>query len=125
MTIVVTGATELAAYLTGSVARLEVNAATAVAVTARKVQTAARARIRGHKYLPAYPASITYDITRAAGGAQGEIGPDKGRAQGALGNIIEFGTVNNAPIEHLGPALEENAEDLEHGVGIAVLQALR
>lgn len=125
MSLVVVGLDALVTDLVGSAARLERNEATALAVTARKIQQSARDRVRGHKYLPQYPTSITYDVTRAAGGPQAEIGPDKGRAQGALGNIIEYGTINNAPLEHLGPALEENADDAERGIGVAVMQALR
>lgn len=103
--------------------RLTVNAHRAVQVTSRKVRDDARNRIKGHKYLPAYPYSITYDTKVTAEGIEGEIGPDKGRAQGPLGNIVEYGTSKNAPIPHLGPALDANAEDLVAGIEIAVRQA--
>ncbi|MFJ2717409.1 hypothetical protein [Streptomyces sp. NPDC087437] len=125
MTVIVTGAQESAAALLRSVAMLERNSGTAVAVTAGKVKRSAQQRISGHPYLPAYPYSITSTVTRGPMGAEAEIGPDKGRRQGPLGNIIEYGTVNNAPIPHLGPALDENADDLIHGIEIAVLQAFR
>jgi hypothetical protein len=104
--------------------RLRGNVAKAVQVTSRKVQNDARNGIRGHKYLPAYPYSITYDVKVTAEGVEGEIGPDKGRAQGPLGNIIEYGTSKNAPIPHLGPALDANADDLVTGIEIAVHQAM-
>ncbi|MFE5368215.1 HK97-gp10 family putative phage morphogenesis protein [Streptomyces mirabilis] len=104
--------------------RLRVNAAKAVKVTSQKVRDDARSRIRGHKYLPAYPYSITYDVKVTAEGVEGEIGPDKGRAQGPLGNIVEYGTSKNAPLPHLGPALDANAEDLVAGIEIAVHQAM-
>ncbi|MFE2563024.1 hypothetical protein [Streptomyces mirabilis] len=104
--------------------RLRVNAAKAVKVTSQKVRDDARNRIKGHKYLPAYPYSITYDVKVTAEGIEGEIGPDKGRAQGPLGNIIEYGTSKNAPLPHLGPALDANAEDLVAGIEIAVHQAM-
>ena len=103
--------------------RLAVNARKAVQVTSQKVRDDARSRIAGHKYLPAYPYSITYDTKVTAEGVEGEIGPDKGRAQGPLGNIVEYGTSKNAPIPHLGPALDANAEDLVAGMEIAVRQA--
>ena len=125
MSLVITGLTEVAGDFAAAAARLEVNAVTAVAVTARKVQQDARERIRGHKYLPRYPTSISYDVRRTVEGVEAEIGPDKGRAQGALGNILEFGTVKNGPLPHLGPALEANADDAERGIETAVLQALR
>ncbi|WP_405883673.1 hypothetical protein OG747_36825 [Streptomyces sp. NBC_01384] len=104
--------------------RVRVNAAKAVKVTSQKVRDDARNRIKGHKYLPAYPYSITYDVKVTAEGVEGEIGPDKGRAQGPLGNIIEYGTSKNAPLPHLGPALDANAEDLVTGIEIAVGQAM-
>lgn len=104
--------------------RLRVNAAKAVKVTSQKVRDDARNRIKGHKYLPAYPYSITYDVKVTVEGVEGEIGPDKGRPQGPLGNIIEYGTSKNAPIPHLGPALDANAEDLVAGIEIAVRQAM-
>lgn len=104
--------------------RLAVNVRKAVQVTSRKVRDDARNRIKGHKYLPAYPYSITYDTKFSAEGAEAEIGPDKGRAQGPLGNIVEYGTSKNAPLPHLGPALDANAEDLVAGVEIAVRQAM-
>lgn len=46
---------------------------------------------------PALPAAITYDTRLTPTGAAAEIGPEKERRQGALGNLIEYGSVNNAP----------------------------
>lgn len=64
--------------------------------------------------------SISYDMT---GEMSAEIGPDKDKIQGALGNILYFGTSNNAPVlsleaplEHEEPrfekALADEAEDI-------------
>lgn len=53
----------------------------------------------------AYPYSITYDVNPMPGGASAEIGPDKGKKQGALGNLLEYGSVNNAPHNDGGRAL--------------------
>lgn len=53
----------------------------------------------------AYPYSINYDINPIPGGASAEIGPDKGKKQGALGNLLEFGSVNNQPHNDGGRAL--------------------
>ena len=41
--------------------------------------------------------SISYDRRYGVGRMSYEIGPDKARRQGALGNILYFGTSNNAP----------------------------
>lgn len=52
-----------------------------------------------------YPYSISYDVTPIPGGAQAEIGPDKSRPQGALGNLLEYGSVHNRPHNDGGRAL--------------------
>jgi hypothetical protein len=57
------------------------------------------------RHARAYPYSISYDVTPIPGGAQAEIGPDKGKRQGALGNLLEYGSVNNRPHNDGGRAL--------------------
>jgi hypothetical protein len=52
-----------------------------------------------------YPYSISYDVQPFPGGAQAEIGPDKGRPQGALGNLLEYGSSKNRPHNDGGRAL--------------------
>lgn len=125
MSLIVTGLNEVLASFATAPAQLAVNTRKAVEVTARKVRDDARSRISGHRYLPRYPAAITYDLKVTPDGAEAEIGPDKGRPQGALGNIIEYGTSKNAPLPHLGPALDAAAPDAEAGINIAVQEALR
>jgi hypothetical protein len=65
-----------------------------------------RARWIGHRHIPHLPFTITYDVTMVGDTIVGEVGPDKGKNQGPLGNIIEFGTINNAPIPGGQPALD-------------------
>lgn len=52
-----------------------------------------------------YPSSISYDDSRTVLGHEAEIGPDKDRKQGALGNLMEFGSNNNVPQNSGGRAL--------------------
>lgn len=61
--------------------------------------------ISGHPRSRHYPQSISYEVEVDAARVSAEIGPDKSRTQGALGNILEYGTSKNAPLPHLGPAL--------------------
>jgi hypothetical protein len=96
----------------------------AVAVNAGKVKAAWRQADSGIKHAPAYPASITYDVHTGAGYVEAEIGPDKNRNQGALGNILEFGTANNPPRGSGARALAANIADLEHGVDLALREVL-
>lgn len=118
----------------------------AVEVTARKIKDDWRDEAKGMAHAPAFPFSVTYDIgsrvdqsfVQAAssvisgaftGGRSttvvAEIGPDKGRPQGALGNLIEFGSVNNPP-QGLGHgALQRNEADFEKGLSLATRDAER
>lgn len=63
----------------------------------------------GHPTFPAFPHSITYDIHYGVGSMEAEIGPDKDLPQGALGNILYFGTSNNGPV--LDPESAMRAEE--------------
>lgn len=96
------------------------NAAKAMVVASRNVKDDWRDSARGLPHAPSFPASITYDIKtfRGFGSSviQGEIGPDKERAQGALGNLIEYGSVNNAPMGLGHGALQREEEDFVKGI---------
>lgn len=110
---------------------------TAVERTARNVKDTWRDNARGLPHAPRFPDSITYDIganhslIREAFGSGGtdkivaEIGPDKDRPQGALGNLIEYGSVNNSPMGLGHGALQANEADLERGITNAIDDALR
>ncbi|MGW6703611.1 hypothetical protein ACWGDE_01775 [Streptomyces sp. NPDC054956] len=65
----------------------------------------ANARASAGRHARLYPNSISYDVTPIPGGAQAEIGPDKDKPQGPLGNLLEFGSVNNGPHNDGGRAL--------------------
>lgn len=97
----------------------------AVEVTARKVKDSWRENAQGMSHAPAFPYSISYDIEGSFGQIDAEIGPDKGATQGALGNLIEFGSRNNAP-QGLGHgALQANEQDFADGLQRAVDDSLR
>lgn len=55
----------------------------------------ARASHDGHARR--FAGSISYDRRYGVGRLGYEIGPDKDRPQGALGNLLYFGSENNAP----------------------------
>lgn len=64
-------------------------------------------RASGIGHAPHYPRSISYDVLSWHRGAEAVIGPDKDRKQGALGNILEYGTSKNAPRADGAAALDE------------------
>lgn len=82
------------------------DARAAVRKGALNIKTDARRRASGLAHAPSYPNSISYDTTETATSATAEIGPDKNRRQGALGNLLEYGSTKNAPIPHMRPAAE-------------------
>ncbi|PZF98258.1 hypothetical protein [Micromonospora deserti] len=98
----------------------------AVQFTAHGTKRTAQEFASGIAHAPDYPRAITYDTTdHGVGvGVSAEIGPDKDRRQGPLGNVLEYGTVNNPPYAHLGPALDRWTPDFERGLEKAAADAL-
>ena len=121
---------KLAADLGAVPARSGRNLRKAIEVTARNVRDTWRDESRGLAHAPAFPSSVTYDISGSGSRATGsqleaEIGPDKERRQGALGNLLEYGSVNNAGFNFGHRALQENEADFERGIDRAVDDALK
>lgn len=83
---------------------------------ALNIKTDWRARWSGFAHAPRLDESVTYDTTITATGIEAEIGPDKGLTQGALGNLLEFGSINNAPIPGGQPALDAEAPKFEKAI---------
>lgn len=104
----------LAADLTALGPEVAAKARPVVLKGAVNVQRDARDLASGHRGLGAYPRSITFDLDD--GGLSAEIGPDKELPQGPLGNIVEYGTSKNAPMPHLGPALDNEAPKFEEAL---------
>lgn len=96
----------------------------AVEITARNVRDDWREFSGNLRRAPAYSRSITYDIEGrnvfGKGIIRAEIGPEKSRPQGALGNLIEYGSVNNPPNLFGLNALNVNERDFVRGCTIAV-----
>jgi hypothetical protein len=117
---------DLRADLREAPAEAHRNVVKATTFSANGIKGTAREFAGGIAHAPAYPRSITYDVDdRGVGaGVTAEIGPDKDLRQGALGNLLEYGSVNNAPLAHLGPALDRWSPDWENGLGIAIADAL-
>ena len=68
--------------------------------------------------------SISYDVHLAFGGIEAEIGPDKDRTQGALGNVLYFGTSKNAPVLDINSGLRAEEEAFAENLADAAERAL-
>lgn len=104
----------------------------AIEVTARKVKDAARAKVAGGaKSWSGLPNTIDYDIHGATGarlgGISAEVGYNKARGGGKLGNIREFGAPGKSrgPHNDLANALEENQADFQEGLEKALADGER
>jgi hypothetical protein len=106
----------LVADLDKAVSRVPDEAEKVVAKGALNIKNGAQRRIGRPAHAPAYGSSITYDMRTGSGGPEAEIGPDKSRRQGALGNILEFGTINSSPIPHVRPAVDEELPRFERAM---------
>lgn len=102
----ISGLNELIRDMTAAPGRAQRQVDGVVRKGAVNVKNDAQRLASGLRHAPLYPASIGFDAEWKSGAYEAEIGPDKDRPQGALGNLLEYGSANNAPLAHLGPALD-------------------
>lgn len=127
MSAQIAGLNELVADLRRAESSIQRNAAAVVERGALNVKNDARQFAQGIAHAPLYPESIDYSIHPAglSGVIWAEIGPDKSKPQGPLGNLLEYGSVNNAPLAHLGPALDIEGPKFIAAIGAAAEAALQ
>jgi hypothetical protein len=104
----VSGLLSLAVDLAGASAAVQREAPAVVAKGALNIKNDWRANAiaTAGRHARIYPYSIGYDpVVAAAGFVEAIIGPDKEKPQGALGNLLEYGSVNNPPHNDGGRAL--------------------
>lgn len=109
MTSMSDGTEALAADLLAAGPRMMAQATALTSKGALNIKNDWRQSASGLKHAPLYPASINYDLIPSPAGVAAEIGPDKGKPQGALGNLIEYGSAHNPP--HLDGARALAAEE--------------
>ena len=102
----------------------------AIQFTSNLIKKAAQKSVSGgDPRWKALPSAIDYEIKTFQGfGAsviQSEIGYDKDKGAGQLGNVREFGTPKVPPHLDLQKALTENEADFEKGIARAIDDALK
>jgi hypothetical protein len=68
--------------------------------------------------------AITYDTTIGASTVDAEIGYDKDRNGGSLGNLLEYGSRKNSPHRDLGRALDAEDPRFEQAIAAAIEKLL-
>jgi hypothetical protein len=87
------GLDRLAADLRGAGNAIIPFAVKALAVTANNVKKTWRGKVSGKPSgLPGLAGAVSYDVKASGADIEAEIGYDKNRYQGPLGNISEFGS---------------------------------
>jgi HK97 gp10 family phage protein len=124
--VIVEGLDELKRDLAEAPEKMRTNARKATQVTSVKMKRdmQSRAKRAAGTHARAYPSSITFDVAEEGDRVSSEIGPDKERPQGALGNILEGGSSTSAPHPHVTPAFEANKDDLVTGAEKAIEDSL-
>ncbi|MGA4864104.1 hypothetical protein ACPB9J_15805 [Streptomyces lavendulocolor] len=112
---------ELASVFRVNGVRAQVQARAVVARGALNVKNGwkANAVASSGRHARLYPNSISYDMRPHPTGASAEIGPDKTRPQGALGNLLEFGSSKNPP--HMDGARALAAEAAAFAAHVAAI----
>lgn len=116
-TVSVDGVDQLVAALSRAQIQAEPRIFDVVSRGAYNIKRDWQQRWSGLAHAPALPRAISYETRRSLAGISAEIGPDKGKAQGALGNLIEYGSVNNAPKPGGLPTLEAESPRYEKALG--------
>lgn len=117
--------TKLAADLGTVPAKSGPNIRKAFEVTSVNVKKAWQEPLKGSASLAGLPSALGYDIETDGTSIKSEIGFDKNRSQGPLGNISEFGSPTIAPRGFGLTALEANQADFQKGLEIAISDALK
>lgn len=80
---------------------------------AHNVKETMRADAESSGHYQHFSRSITYDRAMAVGQIAYEVGPDKGGPQGALGNILYFGTSKNGAVLDVEVGMRKEAPEFE------------
>lgn len=108
------------------------NVRKAVEFTSVEVKKSAAKKVTKRRHFRQAAAAIGFDVTAKAGATSSitsEIGYDKGRPSGKLGNLVEFGAPGSpnalTPGNELVSSLHENEADFQKGLERALADAER
>lgn len=107
---------ELAADLETAGKRLPAEARKTVKKAAQNIKTTMADDAKSSGAYKHFAGSISYTMQGNAAFSSAEIGPDKGRTQGALGNILYFGTSKNGPVLNVEVGLAKEAPEFERRI---------
>jgi hypothetical protein len=119
------GLTELIDDLRSASERLAEESRKVVSKGSLNIKKDTQAKWRGARMAPSLAAAVSYDVTVSGTLITSEIGPDKDKRQGALGNIYEYGVPGTAPQPALNPALDAETPRFEQAVedlGVSLLE---
>jgi hypothetical protein len=95
-----------------------------VAKGALNIKTDAARRISGHPHFKRLPRAIDYDLHVTGRGAIADVGVNKSKPQGKLGNIPEYGSRTLAPMPYMRPAADAEMPRFEKAMEDLAVKAL-
>jgi hypothetical protein len=113
------GLDDLAADMTTAARRIATRARPVTSRGAVNIKNDWKAGWEGLAHAPRLPGAINYDLGVHDGMPSAEIGPDTNKLQGSLGNLLEFGSVNNAP--HPAGLMALDAEEPRYEAALEAL----
>lgn len=103
------------------------NVKTALNVTSLRVKRGAQAKVGRRKHFKQAAQAITFDVTARKSEIESEIGYDKARPAGKLGNLVEYGAPGSpnalTPGNELQTTLHEEEADFVKGLSKALEDA--
>lgn len=118
------GVHKLSADLNAAGSKVAPLARKALHVTAGKVKDDAKELTSGSHLMPHLPSSIDYDMKAGPNHVEAEVGFERSKRQGKLGNIYEYGSRYFPARGPLAQALHQNEADFVKGMTIAAEDAL-
>lgn len=116
--------TVLADAMTKATRVVEKDAEKVIFRGAIQIKKDAQRRLKGNRHLRRLRYAIDFDMYRSLKGPAAEIGPNHAKAQGPLGNIAEYGTINNPPTPFMGPAADAEAPKFAKAMEDLAVKAL-
>jgi hypothetical protein len=89
-----------------------------------QIKKDAQRRLKGNRHLRRLPYAIDFDMYQSLRGPAAEIGANRGKVQGKLANVAEYGTINNTPTPFMGPAADAEAPKFAKAIEDLAVKAL-
>jgi hypothetical protein len=114
----------LAVDLAAAGGRMDARSRATIRKAAVRIKAGLRAEFGGHDYAPGVGPAVDFDTYGSGSFYGAEIGVNKDRYQGPLGNLLAFGSSNNAPVASLDTPWRREFHPLQENLGDAAEESV-